>query len=70
MSFVGWMSILAGVVMFFITIDKNYLNIMPSLGIAVAGLLVWAGAQIQRAIVDTADSTKMILEELRKITNQ
>lgn len=71
-SAVGWVVVGVGALLLLITIPElaksrygvNWLKLIPSIGIALAGFLVVAAGQVTRATVDTADNTGRILSVL------
>lgn len=74
LEFIGWMMVLASVALAAYTVGELNsamgIGLALALGLFTAGLLVVAGAQIQRAVVDTADHTKDAADHIKKILDE
>ncbi len=74
-SFAGWLLFAGGIVVVFFGLVEgiqskhegvSILAILPGLGAAIFGLLCVMGGQLTRAVVDTADHTREIMNILRE----
>lgn len=65
----GWLGLFVGAIFIIFAVDNNPANklvaAIPGLVVCFSGLILIAAAQITLAVIDTADNSRHILEELR-----
>jgi len=68
-SFIGWVAVLAGVGLFLQLVNQGGMGLLglPSaITVALVGLLLVIGGQASRAVMDNANYSKQMLDEMRK----
>ena len=64
-SFIGWIMVCVGVFMVFIGMG-NIIGVFPGFMSAISGIILVAMAELTRAVIDNADSTRQILHFLKQ----
>ena len=68
-SFIGWVAVLAGVGLSVWLVNEGgmaLLGLPSAITVALVGLLLVIGGQASRAVMDNANYSKQMLDEMRK----
>lgn len=68
-SFIGWLAVLGGIILSFTLMKEGgmaLLGLASSITVILVGLLLVIGGQASRAVMDNANYSKQMLEEMRK----
>ena len=68
-SFIGWLSVLGGIILSFTLMKEGgmaLLGLASSITVILVGLLLVIGGQASRAVMDNANYSKQMLEEMRR----